>query len=401
MNKKLTVLTATRAEYGLLKNLILALEKAEEFVVEVVVTGAHLSAGQGYTYREIEKDGIHIAKKIEILMDADSPSAVSKSMGLALIGFAEYFEESDPDALLVLGDRYETLAVCCAAMNARIPIIHLYGGDTTEGAVDEAIRHSITKMSYLHLTSTEEYRRRVIQLGEDPSRVCCVGAIGVENAIKEEKLSKEELAEAVGLDLSVPFGVVTFHPVTLEGNAEWQCGEVLAAIAQFPQYQFIITGANADSGGTQINRMFSEFAIDHDNVVYHVSLGMKKYLSALKYASFLLGNSSSGLVEGPAFHIPSVNIGNRQKGRIRAVSVIDCPTEQQAISDAVRQAMTPKFRKSIEFMRNPYGDGNSIERIVEILKERIAGSDIDIRKSFYNLPFSILEESGRFSKYTR
>lgn len=387
MKKKLSVLTATRAEYGLLKNLILALDSTDEFTVEVVVTGAHLSAGQGYTYREIEKDGIRIMKKIEILLDSDTPSAISKSMGLAMIGFAEYFEESRPDALIVLGDRYETLSVCCAAMNARIPIIHLYGGETTEGAVDEAIRHSITKMSYLHFTGTEEYRRRVIQLGENPDRVFCVGAIGVENAIKEEKLTKAELAEAVGLDLSVPFGVVTFHPVTLEGNAEWQCGEVLAAIAQFPQYQFIITGANADCGGVQINRMLSEFAADHGNVTYHVSLGMKKYLSALSYASFMLGNSSSGLAEGPAFHIPTVNVGNRQKGRIRAASVIDCPTERQEIVGAVQKVMTEEFRKQLKHMVNPYGDGNTIEKIVEILRERLLGSDIDIRKTFYDISF--------------
>lgn len=392
MKKKLSVLTATRAEYGLLKNLILALNKVDEFTVEVVVTGAHLSAGQGYTYREIGKDGIRIMKKIEILLDSDTPSAISKSMGLAMIGFAEYFEESRPDALIVLGDRYETLAVCCAAMNARIPIIHLYGGETTEGAVDEAIRHSITKMSYFHFTGTEEYRHRVIQLGENPDRVFCVGAIGVENAIKEEKLTKAELAEAVGLDLEVPFGVVTFHPVTLEGNVEWQCGEVLAAIDQFPQYQFVITGANADCGGMQINRMLSKFAAERENVAYHVSLGMKKYLSVLNHASFMLGNSSSGLAEGPAFHIPTVNIGNRQRGRIRAASVIDCPVERQEIVRAVKKVMTEEFREQLKHMKNPYGDGDTIEKIVEILKEHLLGSDIDIRKTFYNINFSITGE---------
>lgn len=389
MTKKLTVLTATRAEYGLLRNLILALERTEEFQVEVAVTGAHLAAGQGYTYREIERDGIRIAKRVEILLDSGTPSAVSKSMGLAMIGFAEYFEESRPDALLVLGDRYETLAVCCAAMNARVPIIHLYGGETTEGAVDEAIRHSITKMSYLHFTSTEEYRRRVIQLGEAPDRVYCVGSIGAENAIREEKMTRAELAEAVGLDLSVPFGVVTFHPVTLEGNVEEQCGEVLAAIEQFPQYQFIITGANADCGGDRINRMLSDFAARHENAVYRVSLGMKMYLSALSHASFMLGNSSSGLAEGPAFRIPTVNVGNRQKGRIRAESVIDCPTRRREIIRAVNKAMSPDFREKLEHMENPYGDGDTVGKITAILKERIGASEVDLRKPFYDIDFRI------------
>lgn len=392
MKKKLTILTATRAEYGLLRNLILALNSTDDFSVEVVVTGAHLSAGQGYTYREIEKDGIRIVKKVEMLLDSDTPAAVSKSMGLAMIGFAEYFEENKPDALLVLGDRYETLAVCCAAMNARIPIIHLYGGETTEGAIDEAIRHSISKMSYLHFTSTEVYRRRVIQLGESPDRVYCVGALGMENAIKEEKMTREELAAMVGLDLTVPFGVVTFHPVTLEGNVEEQCNEVLAAIEHFHEYQFIITGANADCGGEQINRMLSKFAADHENAAYFVSLGLKTYLSALKYASFMLGNSSSGLTEGPAFHIPTVNIGNRQRGRIKAESVLDCPAERQAIICSVQKAMDEKFREKLMNIKNPYGDGNTVERIVEILIKEMSAPKIDIRKSFYNVKFHIPEK---------
>ena len=246
MRKKIIVLTATRAEYGLLKNIIISLDSVRELDVEVAVTGAHLSLDCGLTYREIEKDGIQIAKKIEILLSSDTPASISKSMGLAMIGFAEYFEESRPDALLVLGDRYETLAVCCAAMNARIPIFHLYGGETTEGAIDEAIRHSITKMSYLHFTSTEEYRKRVIQLGEMPERVFCVGAVGIENALSQTMFTKRELADKVKLDLAVPFGVVTFHPVTLEDSVEMQCREVMKAIEYFKDYQFIITGANAD-----------------------------------------------------------------------------------------------------------------------------------------------------------
>ncbi len=387
MRKKIIVLTATRAEYGLLKNIIISLGSVRELDVEVAVTGAHLSLDCGMTYREIEKDGIQIAKKIEILLSSDTPASISKSMGLAMIGFAEYFEESRPDALLVLGDRYETLAVCCAAMNARIPIFHLYGGETTEGAIDEAIRHSITKMSYLHFTSTEEYRKRVIQLGEMPERVFCVGAVGIENALSQTMFTKRELADKVKLDLAVPFGVVTFHPVTLEDSVEMQCREVMKAIEYFKDYQFIITGANADCGGNLMNKMFSAFAEQHQNVYFSLSLGMKAYLSALSFAAFVLGNSSSGLMEAPSFKIPTINVGNRQKGRIKADSVIDCQTESQDIIQAVKYAMSDSFKEHIVNCVNPYGDGNTTKKIVQIVKDELMNKDMNLQKKFYDLSF--------------
>lgn len=389
MKKKISVLTATRAEYGLLKRIILALKEIKEIDIEVVVTGAHLSSRCGNTYCEIEKDGIPIAKKIEILLDSDTPVSVSKSMGLAIIGFGEYFEENKPDALLVLGDRYETLAVCCAAMNARIPIFHLYGGEITEGAIDEAIRHAITKMSYLHFTSTEEYRNRVIQLGETPERVYCVGAIGIENVLSEDKLCKAELAESVGLDLAVPFGLVTFHPVTLDENSEIQCKELLLALEQMKEYQFIITGANADCGGDSINIMLRNYAETNANVYFTLSLGVKRYLSAIKYASFVLGNSSSGLIEAPSFKIPTINVGNRQKGRIRGDSVIDCAADRESIIKAVGYAMTETFQKKIADSINPYGDGKTSEKVVQIIKEQLLESNINLQKKFYNVDFKV------------
>jgi GDP/UDP-N,N'-diacetylbacillosamine 2-epimerase (hydrolysing) len=387
MKKKIAVLTATRAEYGLLKNIISALNQIDEIDVEVVVTGAHLSPEYGFTYREIEKDGIHITKKIEILLSSSTAVAVSKSMGLALASFAEYFEESKPDALLVLGDRYETLAVCCAAMNARLPIFHMYGGETTEGAIDEAVRHAVTKMSYLHFTSTEEYRRRVIQMGENPARVFHVGAVGVENALHRKKLRKEELAESVGIDLKVPFGVVTFHPVTLESGVETQCRELLGAMEYFSDFQFIITGANADCGGTAVNQMLSEFASQHENVYFTLSLGAERYLSALNYASFVLGNSSSGLVEVPSFHIPTINIGNRQKGRIKADSVLDCEANAKDIIRAVEYALSESFLECVKNVENPYGDGNTSKRVVEIIKEHILHNELSLQKKFYDINF--------------
>lgn len=384
--KTITVLTATRAEYGLLSPIIHALKACNEFEVKIVVTGAHLSPEFGLTYQEILADGYEIDKKIEILLSADTPSSISKSMGLAMIGFADYFEEHRPEALLVLGDRYETLAVCCAAMNARIPIIHLYGGEITEGAVDEAIRHAITKLSYLHFTSTEEYRKRVIQLGELPERVFCVGAIGIENALKVKKIAPEQLSKDLGLDLRCPYALVTFHPVTLEdGSEKQQLEELLAALDDFPEWNFIITKANADKGGRIINALLEEYAAARHNIKVFDSLGMARYLSAMKECRMVIGNSSSGLIEAPSFHIPTVNIGDRQKGRIRAASVIDCEPEKEEIIQAIKRADSVSFRKQLPEIENPYGDGTTSEQIIAIIKNAICEKAVDLKKQFYDL----------------
>lgn len=383
--KSITVLTATRAEYGLLSPIIHALKACGSFEVRVVVTGAHLSPEFGLTYREIEKEGIEIDRKIEILLSSDTPSAISKSMGMALIGFADYFAERRPDALVVLGDRYETLAVCCAAMNARVPIIHLYGGETTEGAVDEVIRHAITKLSYLHLTSTEEYRKRVIQLGESPDRVFTVGAIGIENALKKKLLSKQELADSLGLALERPYAVITFHPVTLENNsAKQQCRELLKALDMHPEMDYIITKANADADGRIINKMLDDYSLTHDNVSVYESLGAVRYLSAVKSACMAIGNSSSGLLEVPSFKIPTVNIGDRQKGRLKAASVIDCGPKAEEISRSIERAQTIEFREICETVTNPYGDGNTSKKVVDAIVNMMS-SEIDLKKKFYDI----------------
>lgn len=383
--KMITVLTATRAEYGLLSPIIKELKKCTELCVKVVVTGAHLSPEFGLTYREIEKDGIVIDKKIEILLSADTPSAISKSMGMAMIGFADYFSESRTDALLVLGDRYETLAICCAAMNERVPIIHLYGGETTEGAVDEAVRHAITKLSYLHLTSTEAYRKRVIQLGENPGRVFVVGSVGVENVLHQPLLSKKELENSLGMRLDCLYAVVTFHPVTLEdSSAGEQCRELLAAFDSYPEMKFVVTKANADADGRIINRLLEEYAVEHDNVRVFDSLGMIRYLSAVKYAAMVIGNSSSGLVEVPSFHIPTVNIGDRQKGRIKAESVIDCRPEKNDICEAIEKAKTDDMKKIAADVINPYGDGNTSKKVCSAIIEMFA-KGIDLKKKFYDI----------------
>lgn len=388
MKKKIIVLTATRAEYGLLSPIIHKMKNISMFDVNVAVTGAHLSPEFGLTYNEIEADGIKIDKKIEILMSSDSDVGISKSMGMAMMGFAEYFADTKPDALMVLGDRYETLAVCCAAMNARIPIIHLYGGETTEGAIDEAIRHAITKMSYLHFTSTDDYRRRVIQLGEHPNRVFTVGSIGIENALKMELLTKKELEESIQFELEQSFAVVTFHPTTLEeGQTETQFGEILAALDKYPNIKYIFTKANADTNGRIINQMIDEYVLSRDNAVAFASLGVKRYLSALRYATLVIGNSSSGLVEVPSFKIPTINIGDRQKGRLQAESVINCEPTCEEIVKAIEKALSEEFRNVVLRATNPYGDGETSQRIVETLKIVLNDKTINLKKKFYDVSF--------------
>ncbi len=388
MKKTITILTATRAEYGLLRPIIKALQDCGEFCVNVVVTGAHLSPEFGQTYKEIEEDGIRIDRKIEILLSSDTPVSISKSMGLGIISFAEYFNENRPDALLVLGDRYETLAVCIAAMNALIPIIHLYGGETTEGAVDEAIRHSVTKMSYLHFTSTEQSRKRVIQLGELPERVFAVGSIGVENALNMSLLSKKDLAENLQFPLDDPYAVVTFHPVTLEGNtSEAQIREILNALNAHKEIKYIFTRANADAEGRIINVILEQYVQMHGNAIIVDSLGALRYLSALKYAAFVMGNSSSGLAEAPSFHIPTINIGNRQRGRLQGESVINCGPIAEQVCQAIETALSEEFKQIAQKAVNPYGDGNTSIKIVEILKDQLINKEIDLKKKFYDITF--------------
>ncbi|WP_026672363.1 UDP-N-acetylglucosamine 2-epimerase [Alkalihalobacterium bogoriense] len=384
--KRISIVTATRAEYGLLKPLIKKLIKDPALEVRIVVTGAHLSPEFGLTYKEIENDGYKIDEKIEILLSADTPTSISKSMGLAMISFADYFERIIPDLLIVLGDRYETLAVSTVAMNQRIPIAHLYGGETTEGAIDESIRHAITKLSFLHFTSTEQYKKRVIQLGEHPSRVFCVGALGIENVVQQPLMDKHDLAKSINFNLEKAFAVVTFHPVTLEKNSsQIQCKQLLDVIHTYQHMNFIFTKANADTDGRIINQMIDEYVKENSHATAFTSLGMTKYLSALQYASFVIGNSSSGLVEAPSFGIPTINIGDRQKGRIQAESVINCKPISCEIKKAIKRALSDSFKKRARNSKNPYGDGNSSEQIVDILKDFLLNDKLELKKQFYDM----------------
>lgn len=388
--KKVVVLTAARSEYGLLSPVIKKLYAISELDVQVVVTGMHLSPEFGMTVKEIEADGIRIEKKIEMLLSADTDSAISKSMGLAMISFADYFGESKPDALLVLGDRYETLAVCCAAMNARIPIFHMYGGDTTEGAIDEAVRHAITKMSYLHFTATDIHRTRVIQMGEDPDRVFTVGSTGVENALHIDFYTKEELESDMRIELGNKYAVATFHPVTLEDNsAEVQIKELLNAVVKFSDITFLFTKANADANGRIINETIKTYAERNRNLLIVDSLGMRKYLSAVKSAAFVIGNSSSGIAEVPSFGIPTINIGDRQRGRFHGATVIDCEPITKDIESAIKKAINREFLKKIENEVNPYGNGNTSDKIAKIISTFLMTENIDIKKKFFDIHYSL------------
>lgn len=388
--KNVCVLTATRAEYGLLKNLILRLQEEPEFQINVVVTGMHLDRAFGETYREIEEDGIAIAAKLPVLSENGSAVGMSETMANALVSFGHFFAENRQDLLVVLGDRYETMAVCIAAMNEQIPIAHIHGGEVTEGAIDDAIRHSITKMSYLHFTSTEVYRKRVIQLGEHPDRVFCVGALGIENILRQKLLTRAELEESIRFHLGEKYCLVTFHPITLEeGSGIGQVEELLQAMDAVPAYHYLITKANADAGGRMINERLEQYAQEHkENTLLIDSLGMIRYLSAMKYCAMVIGNSSSGILEAPAMGIPTINIGNRQRGRIQAASIINCAPVRGQIQEAMRRAESKEFREAVERQTLPYGDGNTSELITGRIREFLSGEGgrkIDLKKKFYDV----------------
>lgn len=388
--KKVCIVTGTRAEYGLLKPVIDKVYHSDLLELQLVVTGMHLSTEFGLTYKEIEEDGYPITSKVEMLLGSDTPVGITKSMGVAMIGFADCFDRNKPDIVVILGDRYEMLAAASAAMIARIPIAHIHGGELTEGAIDEAIRHSITKMSHIHFTAVEEYRKRVIQLGEAPSTVYNLGALGVENAKKVNLLSKEELENMIGFQFYFPTIMVTYHPVTLESaSAQKQFEEILDVIDRHKEISVIFTKANADTDGRIINEMIDEYVnLNKDRCRGYTSLGQKKYLSVLQFCDAVVGNSSSGIIEVPSFKIPTVNIGDRQRGRVRAESVIDCGNGRGQIEAALMKALSAEFRNKITSINNPYEGESTSEKIVEIISKRVY-EGIDIRKNFYDIEIGV------------
>ena len=378
--KKVAVVTATRAEYGILRPLITKLDKDKDIELHLLVTGTHLSEKYGKTENEIIKDGFDIFERISILEEGNSAYDISCTMANAIKGFADYFRREKPDLLVVLGDRTEMLGVCSAAMNERIPIAHLHGGELTEGAVDDCVRHAITKMSYLHFPASEIYRKRIIGLGEQPDRVYNVGALGVENIIKIPLFSYEELCVETGIPIGGKYVVVTFHPATLEAGKEIeQVDALIKAMSEKEEYFYLITKANADVGGEAVNTRFEIFCESVPNAKLVASLGMKRYLSAVKYSEFVLGNSSSGIIEAPALGTPTVNIGDRQKGRLMAETVIQCGTTTESIIEAMEKAAEMQHIPSLLF-----GDGNTSEKMITIMKEFLKQDSVDLKKNFYD-----------------
>lgn len=382
MKNVISIVTANRAEYGLLRNLIIGLKEEKNIEVNLAVTGAHLSSEFGYTYKEIENDNIEINEKIEMLMSSDSPASTTKSMGIALMGFADYFHRIKPDTVILLGDRYEIMAVAIAAMNQRIPICHIHGGETGAGTVDNMIRHAISKMSTLHFTSTEAYRKRVVQLGEHPSKVYNVGALGVENIKKMELMSKDKLEENLNFILDNKTILVTFHPLSFVENVEEQFNELLRALDKLGDLRVIFTKANPDTGGRVINKMIDNFVEKNKHrAIVFFSLGTVRYLSALKYIKAVVGNSSSGIIEAPSIGTYTLDIGERQKGRIRGESVYNCEVNEDEIIEKLKLILN--LEKKERFF-NPYEKDETSKEIIKILKINLE-LGIQSDKDFFDL----------------
>lgn len=382
--KKICIITGTRAEYGLLKPIMTKVQESKTMELHLIITGAHLSPEFGQTYKEIESDGFVKNYKIEMLMSSDTSVGITKSMGIGLIGFADCFDSIKPDLVIIIGDRYEMLMAATAAMIAKIPIAHIGGGEITEGAYDDAIRHSITKMSQLHFASTEEHRKRIIQLGELPERVYNVGALGVENIKKVPLLSKEQLEKDICFEIGENTVVVTYHPVTLDDlSSKEQFKNLLKVLDLNQGLRVIFTKANADTDGRVINQMIDDYVEKNkDRCIAFVSLGQVRYLSALQYCKAVIGNSSSGIIEVPSFGKPTINIGNRQKGRIAADSVIHCGYSEEEIESAVKKALTTDFCKRIRMYENPYEGISTSSTIVRVIENTLR-EGITTMKKFY------------------
>ena len=384
--RKIAVVTGTRAEYGLLFELMKRLKADAEIQLQLIVTGMHLSPEFGLTWRSIQEDGFSIDEKVEMLLSSDTPVGIAKSVGLGVIGFADAYERLKPDIVVVLGDRYEILAAVQAAYIHRIPIAHIGGGETTEGAIDEAIRHAITKMACLHFAAAELYAKRIIQMGEQPECVFSVGSTGLDAIKKTARLSRSALEKALDFKLRDVNFLVTYHPATLGENPEATFMNLLQALDCFPYAGVLFTYPNSDTSGRVLIQRIEDYVQQNaDRCRAYVSLGQLRYLSTMEHVHLVIGNSSSGIIETPAFHIPTVNIGVRQKGRLRAESVIDCGCSAEEITAAIERGLSPDFRNKAAAAKNPYGDGDATEKIFHTLKQYDFTKGIG--KSFYDAPF--------------
>ena len=383
--KKICVVTGTRAEYGLLRWVMEGIRQSPVLELQLIATGMHLSPEFGLTVEAIEEDGFQVDRKVEMLLSSDTAIGVTKSMGLGMIGFADAVAELKPDLMLVLGDRYEIFAAAAAAMIARVPMAHLHGGEATEGVIDEPIRHSVTKMSHLHFVAAEQYRQRVIQLGEEPDRVFNVGGLGIDNILRLKLLSREELEGALDFKLAPRNLLITFHPVTLEHDTSGQqMDELLAALAELQDTGLIFTMPNADTEGRVLFEKIEEFCAQHPRANAYTSLGQLRYLSCIQHVDGVVGNSSSGLAEVPTFKKGTINIGDRQRGRLRAASVIDCEPKRASIRAALGELFSAEFQSRLPAVKNPYGNGGASDAIVEELEQRPL--DELLKKHFYDYP---------------
>ena len=385
MKRKICIVTGTRAEYGLLRWLIDLIHNDDEILLQLVVTGMHLSPEFGLTYKQIEEDGYPILRKVETLLSSDSSVGVSKAVGLGVISFSEVFNELNPDILIVLGDRFEIFAAVSAAIFSPIVIAHIHGGESTLGAFDEKIRHAISKMSHIHFTATETYRNRVIQLGEHPDRVFNSGSPAMDNISNLKLLSKKAFEKAINFSLKEKIVLVTFHPTTLDyGSAEFQISELLMALDSFKELKIIFTYPNADSEGRIIKENILKFVKNNKiKSIAFSSLGQLNYLSALQFVDLVIGNSSSGIIEAPSFKVPTINIGDRQEGRIKASSIIDTPPKKDSIVKAINLAFSESFQTELKEVQNPYGKKGSSKNIFEILRHIELKSLL--KKEFYDL----------------
>jgi len=383
MSRKICIITGTRAEYGLLRWLMHDIDDDPDLTLQIIATGMHLSPEFGLTYHEIEKDGFRIDRKVEMLTSSDTPVGIAKSMGLGLIGFADALHELSPDLLVVLGDRFEIFSAVSAALVARIPVAHLHGGETTEGAFDEHLRHSITKMSHLHFVATEEYRRRVIQLGEQPEQVYLVGGLGIDAIARLKLLDRAELEAALKFEFGLKNLLITFHPVTLEAaTAVEQMAELLAALENLADTHLIFTLPNADTGGRQLIEIVKQFVARNVNARAFTSLGQLRYLSCIAQVDGVVGNSSSGLTEVPYFKKGTINIGDRQRGRLQATSVINCKPTRKDITTALKKLYDADFQASLEQTKSPYGEGGASEKVMSIIKH--TSTTHLLKKSFFD-----------------
>lgn len=384
MTRRICVVTGSRAEYGLLRWLMREIERAPDLELQIVATGMHLAPEFGLTYREIERDGFTVDEKIEMLLGSDTAAAISKSMGLGLVGFGDALPRLQPDLMLVLGDRFEILSAVAAALVFRIPVAHLHGGETTEGAFDESIRHAISKMSHLHFVAAEPYRRRVVQMGENPDNVHVVGGLGVDSIKRMAFPDRRKVEASLDFELGKRNLLVTFHPATLDDEtpAE-QMQELLAALGERKDTHLIFTMPNADTDGRELFSMIREFADERPQAKAFTSLGQERYLSCIPFMDGVVGNSSSGLTEVPSFQKGTVNIGDRQQGRLKADSVIDCDAKRASIAAALDRLYSKAFQETLRTVRNPYGDGGAVDRIVAELRSFPYGAVP--RKKFFDL----------------